>query len=397
MNESISTTEAPCIAVIGPPNTGKTTLLHQLDQKLNHLDSFLVLKGNPDGTGRYFYHSPELRHDTEFQKNVKGKWGDATVERICEWVTHGRRNLSLALLDFGGRHDAETAGGNARMLGVCSHYLVVSRVNDARGAAFWDDVGRDHGLKHLGWMRSVLEDGPQPAVLDSEAGIQACFRVDVRPDDPINDAALAPLVDALIRLSRPPDRTAYVDLQLGSDWRIEQIADVGGRASRIAELARRTGVVVLGGGRTPVWAYLAGLCCALDARDDGRVFFYDPKQPERLVEIPAGGSNITTAPAEFPPGALSVSWRQEGTWSVLDIEKTAQDKFLPPTAAQNLAGAPVPPTAPTVDVALSGPGCPLWLFGTYARWLMAAGAQSLASWDGRARGFVEIWRRKRQA
>jgi hypothetical protein len=125
-----STSEAPCIAIVGPANAGKTTLLHQLDEKLNRLDSFLVLKGNPDGTGRYLYHAPELRNDPEFTKSVKGKWGDATIERICEWITHGRRNLSLALLDFGGRHDEQTAEGNARMLDVCSHYLVVSRDND---------------------------------------------------------------------------------------------------------------------------------------------------------------------------------------------------------------------------------------------------------------------------
>ncbi len=118
-------------ARIGPANAGKTTLLHQLDEKLKRqLDSVLMIKGNPDGTGRYLYHAPDLRNEADFKRSVKGKWGDATVDRICEWITHGRHNLSLALLDFGGRHDEQTAAGNARMLKACSHYLVVSRDTD---------------------------------------------------------------------------------------------------------------------------------------------------------------------------------------------------------------------------------------------------------------------------
>lgn len=122
---------APCIAVVGPANAGKTTILNQIDQRLKPLlDSFLVLKGQPDGNGLYMYYAPELRKQADFKASVKGEWIGATVERICEWVTHGRQNLSLALLDFGGRNDAITAKGNERMLDVCSHYLVVSRAND---------------------------------------------------------------------------------------------------------------------------------------------------------------------------------------------------------------------------------------------------------------------------
>jgi hypothetical protein len=381
--------EAPCIAVVGPANAGKTTLLHQLDEKLNRLDSFLVLKGNPDGTGRYLYHAPELRNDPEFKKSVKGKWGDATIDRICEWITHGRRNLSLALLDFGGRHDEQTAEGNARMLRVCSHYVVVSRDSDVSGAAFWDDVCQNHGLTRLGWMHSLPQDGPQPIVLDSEEGFQASFRVDVRPGDPINDAAVAPLVDALLRLSQPPDRTAYVNLHQVGDWRIDQISGVGGQSPKIAELASRTGVVVLGG-KAPIWAYLAGLRCAMEARSDARVFFFDPKQPERLVEIPAGPRSPDDAPAAFPRDVLRLFWREDGARSVLQFEITTPDKFLPPSAAQNLAGAPPPPLAPRPEMALSGAG-PTWLYGTYARWLSAVGARSLASWDARTRSFVQIW------
>jgi hypothetical protein len=386
--------DSNCVAVVGPANAGKTTLLHQLDEKLQrHLDSFLVLKGNPDGTGRYLYHTPELRNQPEFKKSVKGQWGDATIERICEWITQGRRNLSLALLDFGGRHDEQTAEGNARMLQACSHYLVVSRDKDLLGAELWDHLCRSHGLIRVGWMRSVPLGGSESAVFDhTEGGIEARFHVDILPGNPINDVALTPLVEALLRLSRAPDRTPYVNLALQRDWRTDEIADVGGQAPKIAELASRTGVVVLGGGHVPVWGYLAGLQCALKARHDARVFFYDPKQPERLVEIPLQRGS---GPDEFPRGALSVSWKEDCR-SILQLEISTTDKFLPPVAAQNLAGAPPPGAMPTREVALWGPGCPLWLFGAYARWLSSAGAQSLASWDMRTKSFVQAWALKSQ-
>jgi hypothetical protein len=360
-----------------------------LDERLKRrLDSFLVLKGNPDGSGRYLYHAPDLRNQPEFKQSVKGKWGDATVDRICEWITHGRCNLSLALLDFGGRHDAQTLDGNSRMLQACSHYLVVSRDTDPAGAAFWTDVCRGHGLIRLGWMRSLPLGGAQPSVSADGKGIQATFQVDVLPGDPINDSALSPLIDALSGLSKPPDHTPYVNLHQPADWRTDQIADVAGQASKIGELASRTGVVVLGGA-APVWAYLAALRCALKTRDDARVFFYDPRQPERLVEIPARPC-APGAPAAFPSDVLLLSWRNDGGRSVLQFEIATPDRFLPAAAAQNLAGAPVPPPAPSPNVAISGAG-PTWLFGTYARWLRAAGARRVASWDGRTKGFIQVW------
>jgi hypothetical protein len=382
--------EAPCVAIVGPTNAGKTSLLHQLDEKLKpNLDSFLVLKGNPDGTGRYMYHARDLRHDPVFKSSIKGSWGEATIDRICEWITHGRRNLSLALLDFGGRHDEKTAEGNARMLQACSHYLAVSRDSDPEGAAIWENVCRSHGLIRLGWMRSLPADLPPPAIIQAGEIVEATFCVAALPGDPINDQVLAPLIELLLRLSRPVDRTPYVNLHQKADWRTEQIGTVAGQAAKIAKLASRTGAVVVGGS-APLWAYLAALRSAVDANVDARVFFYDPKQPETLVEIPAAPGVPDTAPALFPADALRVFWRQEGDLSVLQIEIATQDKFLPPSAAQNLAGAPLPPPAPSKHVALSG-GVPLWVHGTYARWLITSGARSLASWDGRMKKFVQVW------
>jgi len=392
MSIEITSDRAPCVAVVGPANAGKTTLLHQLDEKLKrHLDSFLVLKGNPDGTGRYLYHAPELRQDPAFKDSVKGKWAEATVENICEWITHGRRNLSLALVDFGGRHDEQTAAGNARMLRECSHYLVVSREGDQTGARLWDDLCQRNGLARVGRMRSLGpdDDDSAPVFIGPAEGIEATFRVEVRPGDPVNDAALEPLIAALLALSRPADRTPYVNLHRLNEWRIGQIADVAEQGAKIVELVSRTGVVVVGGA-APIWAYLAALRCALQTREDARVFFFDPRQPERLVEIRAAAGLTATGRWIFPRDALRVSWREQAGLAILNFEITTADKFLPPSAAQNLAGAPDPLPAPSPDVALYGAG-PMWLYGAYARRLMTGGARSLASWDARTKSFIQIW------
>jgi hypothetical protein len=54
--------------------------------------------------------------------------------------------------------------------------------------------------------------------------------LDIPPGDTTNDAARTPLIDALLQLSRPPDRTPYVNLHESADWHPSQIPDAGGRA-----------------------------------------------------------------------------------------------------------------------------------------------------------------------
>jgi hypothetical protein len=167
-----------------------------------------------------------------------------------------------------------------------------------------------------------------------------------------------------------------MDLGLGK-YRFQVVA--AKQAPKIVEYVSRTGVVVLGGS-APVWAHLAGLRCTLNARNDARVFFLDPKQPERLVEIPPAHGGRSDAPRAFPEGTVQRSRREDEGRAVLDLAITTPDKFLPPVAARNLACAPGIPPEPSCDVAIYQ-GSPTWLCGTYARWQIGGGARRLAYWD----------------
>jgi hypothetical protein len=369
---------APCIAVVGPANAGKTTLLHLLDEKLQRrLKAALVIKGSPDHTGRYLFHAPNLRE--ALKEDVKGQWGATTIEHICESITCGRAHLEIALLDFGGRHNPE----NDRMLQRCSHYIVVSRRDDTAAGASWDEVAARNGLQRVAWMRSMgARDAGAPEIARSSHGWEGVFRWDVQAGDDVNDAVIAPLVEEIIALRRDLAAAPYIDLHFLERWKESDIEELRGRSAEIRAAVGRSGKVALGGA-APKWAYLGGLRCALETRRDARIFCFDPTLPLPLVELPAARSA-----GSFPEGVLEVRWSRDH--SRLKLHMTAADKFLPPEAALNLAHAPDFGDIPVGEVCLWGKG-PIWLYGAYARWLIAAGVARLRTFDLNLQKAVRVW------
>jgi hypothetical protein len=184
---------------------------------------------------------------------------------------------------------------------------------------------------------------------------------------------VTPLADRLIALSRPLTQTPYINLRR-EWWGPEMIADAGGEAGRIALLTDRTGVVVLGG-RAPAWAYLAALRTALLQDPEVKAYFFDPKQPQKLIEIPKTPAKPGVE-SPFDKDVLNAYWRVEGDTAILDVTKQTEDRFLPPIVAENLQHATWPGTPPSRVAAITG-DLPLWLFGAYARWIIRSGAEKV--------------------
>ena len=376
---------APCVAITGPPNSGKTTLLHLLDEALQ-LDparpSVYVVKGNPDGTGRYLHYSRELR--SLLKEEVKGRWVESTVDQICEWVTQARRNLELVLLDFGGKH----APDNHRMLKLCSHYIVLARrfedavKEKAEGADSWRAECEGNGLEPVAIIQSLWQQGRCAVTHAGPGAIEGTLRSDAsQPGDQTNAPLIAALVERLLEMRVQRPAIGGIDLRLERDWNLSDLATMAGLLANIQALARANATLQFSG-RAPIWAYVAAMHRALSIQPQAELQMFDPKVEGGWVRIPPKRE----ARAGFPEGTLEVEWRKSELpgFCEMHFSITTADKFLPDAAWQALAGAPWPePSAPPcLKVVVSGAG-PIWLHMTYSRWLRSFGVETIAIWDAR--------------
>jgi hypothetical protein len=374
---------APAIAVVGPANSGKTTLLHLLDRALQENPDrplVYVVKGNPDGTGRYLYEAPALRE--RMKPRVKGRWGPGTVENICRWIDHCRASLELVVVDFGGRHSPE----NDRMLSRCSHFLVLAPEGGGTSAEAgdmdsWVEVCRRNGLQAVARICSLWQRGDPRVEQDAGGVLDAAFRSDASaPGDDTNAAVVAALAEELLKLRCRRPTPAYVDLRMRERWRVEDLADLGGLAPVLEERVRSGGPLLLGG-RAPVWAYAAALHRALDLEPDGLVLLFDPKLAWNLVAIPIG---LASEEESELGRCLAVRWnRRPGRpGATLDIRITTEDRFLPLPSALDLARAPLPEGPPPAGPLVVYGALPIWLHLAYSRWLRAEYPdRPLGHWD----------------
>lgn len=392
---------APCVAVVGPANSGKTTLLHLLDDALQRHPAAplaYVVKGNPDGTGRYLFHAPELRE--ALKPRVKGVWCDSTIATVSQWIESCRRRLDLVLLDAGGKHSPS----NASLFRGASHFIVLARRfrsperEAAEGMGSWSEVCVRSGLTPVATVRSLFRrgraclSGHQPGLT---APIRGTFRADASaPGDTRNNELIEALVDALLRLSLRRQQPRYLDLRLGRDWQDLDLAGLGGRSTVLDELVASGGPLVLGG-RAPIWAYAAALHRSLDVLQDVAVEVFDPKVPSGLVPIPSL-FNCAAGPALDGKVAASWSGRRDGC-AVLEISITTPDRFLPFSAAQALSSIPLPDGEPPQGPVIVSGAAPIWLHLAYHRWLRSLpnprampGPRPLAAWDARSRRAVFV-------
>jgi hypothetical protein len=375
---------APCVAVVGPAQSGKTSLLHLLDRALQNRPAAplaYIVKGNPDGTGRYLLHAPELRKT--LKPRVKGAWCETTVSTVREWVDSCRGQLELVLLDVGGKH----APANDVLLRAATHFIVVARrfedpaVEEAEGMDSWWNVCRRLGLAPVARVRSLWQLGQAEATTLPGGLIEASIRADAcGPQDRVNDLPVDRIVKALLALRRARPAPPYLDLRLGRDWVPADLPDLGGLAPRLAALVAAGDTVTLGG-RAPLWAYAAALHRALDLRPDAAVAVFDPKVPAGLVEIAArlGGEGEPSL-ASY----VAARWHAApGGGAALELAITTTDLFIPPEAMRSLASLPLPQGEPPPGRVVADGPSPIWLHLAYSRWLrsLPGGPRTLGVFD----------------
>ncbi len=384
---------APCVAVVGPANSGKTTLLHMLDEGLQQHPArplAYVVKGNPDGTGRYLLHAPELREAVKGR--VKGSWGETTVATLCGWVDNARSHLELVLLDFGGKH----AGSNDAMLSRCSHYIAVARASETEdesrriGMASWLEVCERNGLLPVARLRSQWRVG-RPEVTRSEQGyLEGTFRADACvPGDVTHRQVMGEAVGTLAALRLRRSRAPYLDLRLGRDWRHSDLPELGGLRSRLDE-AVRAGEPIRLGGRAPRWAYGAVVNHLATLRPEAVIELFDPKVSAGWVRIPCRprveqGCRLAAS--------VSARWQRGASreLSTLDLRITTGDRLLEPPAPGSLACLAAPRgEVPNGPIVICG-AVPIWLLLSYLRWLRSLPAERrIGVWDARSQGPVWI-------
>jgi len=330
-----------------------------------------VVKGSPDGSGRYQFYNPKLRE--ELKSQVKGAWGgDPTIEQISSWILTTRCHVDLALVDFGGKHTPD----NRRMLSQCTHYIVVARSFDdpeeeaGNGMASWQRACEEAGLQPLALISSVWQWGEVGICMEAETLI-GTLRADAqRPENTINQPLIDAVRDRLLALRLPGREPGYVDLNIGR-WNPSAVdADLQSLVPRLQHLARSQAPVRLGG-VAPVFAYLRAMHIALDEDPDTELEVFDPKLG--FVPIPRRRSLGDRFPSVL-------QFEVDGPTARCEVTIATIDRMLPFTAAKHLAFAPMPPVdALGKRVTMAGP-LPIWLQAAFSRWLREC-TDEIAIWD----------------
>ncbi len=377
---------APCVAVIGPASSGKTTLLHLLDAELqDHPESPLayVVKGNPDGSGRYLYYSRDLRN------SQKGRWTDVTLDQVIEWVRNARRHLEIVLVDVGGSRDEKARPGNERLFKECDYYLALARTNVGPddGMEKWIEDAKGANLKTFAELESHKERGDSSFDQVTKKGL---FRGDdTPPNDPLNQSLSTKLTENLVQMRVRRTMPGYLDLRRRRRWRESELPSLGGRLVALQSAIADSGEILLGG-VAPIFAYAAALHHAMDVREDARIRVFDPKVAGGEIVIPQLGAQE----GQFPEELLRLDWG-DGDVLVLKAAAATDDKFLPPNvlAALPRLKVPEPPRALAGrPVEINGSG-PIWLHLALSLWTRQHGAEKIGHWDASLKRVVWAWTR----
>jgi len=144
------------IAIIGPPHSGKSVLIHKIRQQIaNYIDgvflqrNFYILRACPDGEGNW---SDEV--DSSYVKllRYKNKFNDSFVNKILDHLSSISQSKKLILVDCGGIIDKY----NQMIWNLCTHTIIVSNNNSL--ISEWRGAAKASNLNILAEIESRLEN-----------------------------------------------------------------------------------------------------------------------------------------------------------------------------------------------------------------------------------------------
>lgn len=146
----------PGLLIVGPPDSGKSVLSHQLFSALvrDYPDVYLQ-RAHWDGEGNWTLELPENATDQEretFKQANKGELTEGFFPYQAEAILNLRRQKRLVIVDAGGMVQPEKRS----ILEACTHYVIIS--SKPEEIQPWHDFcAGEGGLKPVAVIHSVLE------------------------------------------------------------------------------------------------------------------------------------------------------------------------------------------------------------------------------------------------
>ena len=146
------------LLIVGPPDSGKSVLSHQLFSSLvADYPNIYLQRSHWDGEGNWILELPETATDAEreaFKQANKGGLTAGFFPYQGEAISSLRRQKDLVIVDVGGMVQPE----KQVVLEACTHYVIISSQRDEveRWHAFCHGKGR---LQPLAVVHSTLEEG----------------------------------------------------------------------------------------------------------------------------------------------------------------------------------------------------------------------------------------------
>lgn len=155
LNQKENTSKSKVIAIVGPPNSGKTVftnfLLAAIKEKIgteHYMNDIYKIHANPDGEGDW---TNEIEEERRIALRNKKFFDEEFTQKMLRDIENTKNVKKIIFIDCGGRIDKK----NNLILSKCTHAIIVSSNND--DTYKWKGAIDLSELKTLAEVTSVTE------------------------------------------------------------------------------------------------------------------------------------------------------------------------------------------------------------------------------------------------